>query len=257
VHLAGASIAGGLWTRKRKAAIRDSRIDGTQLLAKTLATLDQPPAVLVSTSAVGYYGSRGDEVLTETSAPGEGFLSDVVKDWEAAATPAATAGIRVVYPRFGVVLAGEGGMLPLISLPFRFGTGGPLGNGRQYFSWIAIDDLVGILFEAIVNDDLSGPVNAVAPQEVTNAEFTRTLARVLRRPAFFRVPAPIMKAAAGQLAEEVILVSQRTRPTVLQDTGFQFAFPTLEQALRYELGKHVPEQAAAHVGRASDERRVA
>jgi uncharacterized protein (TIGR01777 family) len=237
VHLAGASIAGGLWTRKRKNAIRDSRVLGTHLLAKTLAGLDRPPSVLVSTSAVGYYGSRGDEVLTETSAPGEGFLSDVVQEWEDAATPASRAGIRVVHPRFGVVLAGEGGMLPLISLPFRLGVGGPLGSGKQYFSWIAIDDLVGVLFESIVNPDLEGPVNAVAQQETTNAEFTRTLAHVLHRPAFFRVPAGVMKLVAGQLAEEVILVSQRVRPSRLADVGFPFAFPTLEQVLRNELGR--------------------
>jgi hypothetical protein len=257
VHLAGASIAGGLWTRKRKTAIRDSRIHGTHLLAKTLANLDRPPAVLVSTSAVGYYGSREDAVLTESSAPGEGFLSDVVQAWEDAATPAARAGIRVVHPRFGVVLAGEGGMLPLISLPFRFGAGGPLGSGRQYFSWIAIDDLVGVLFESIVNGDLEGPVNAVAPQEATNAEFTDSLAHVLHRPAFFRVPARAMKLAAGQLAEEVILVSQRVRPSRLTDSGYQFAFPTLEQTLRHELGRYDRGNVTSRIDRAGVDRRVA
>ena len=257
VHLAGASIAGGLWTRKRKAAIRDSRIHGTHLLAKTLAGLDNPPAVFVSTSAVGYYGSRGDAVLTESSAPGEGFLSDVVQAWEAAAAPAARAGIRVVHPRLGVVLAGDGGMLPLISMPFRLGAGGPLGSGRQYFSWIAIDDLVSVLFEAIVNDELEGPVNAVAPQEVTNAEFTETLARVLHRPAIFRVPAGVMKLAAGQLAEEVILVSQRVRPERLADSGFQFAFPTLEQALRHELGRYDRDHGTSQIDPVGSSRHVA
>jgi uncharacterized protein (TIGR01777 family) len=257
VHLAGASIAGGLWTRKRKAAIRDSRIHGTHLLARTLSELDQPPAVLVSTSAVGYYGSRADEVLTETAAPGEGFLSDVVQGWEDAATPAVKAGIRVVHPRFGVVLAGEGGMLPLISLPFRFGAGGPLGSGRQYFSWIAIDDLVGVLFESIVNPELAGPVNAVAPQETTNAEFTDTLAHVLHRPAFFRVPAGVMKLAAGELAEEVILVSQRVRPSRLADSGFQFAFPTLEQTLRHELGRYDGKHVTSKIDFAGVRQRVA
>jgi uncharacterized protein (TIGR01777 family) len=257
VHLAGASIAGGLWTRRRKAAIRDSRVNGTHLLAKTLAELRQPPAVLVSTSAVGYYGSRGDERLDETSAPGDGFLAEVVRAWEDAAIPAARAGIRVVHPRFGVVLAGEGGMLPLISLPFRFGAGGPLGNGKQYFSWIALDDLVGVLHEAIVNDALEGPVNAVAPEMVTNAEFTKTLARVLNRPAFFRVPAAAMKLVAGQLAEEVILVSQRVMPMRLDEVGFQFAFPTLEQALRHELGRYEGERASESVERLTSHRRVA
>ncbi len=257
VHLAGASIAGGLWTKKRKAAIRDSRIDGTQLLANTLAGLERRPAVLVSTSAVGFYGSRGDEVLTETSGPGEGFLSEVVQDWEQAATPAARAGIRVVHPRFGVVLAGEGGMLPLISKPFRLGVGGPLGDGQQYFSWIAADDLIGVLHEAIVNDALEGPINAVAPDEVTNNEFTRTLAAVLHRPAFFRVPAGVMKFVAGQLAEEVVLASQRTRPEVLEKTGFQFGFLSLEQALRHEFGRYGSDWPAERIGRAIDERRIA
>lgn len=256
VHLAGASIAGGLWTRKRKAAIHDSRILGTHLLAKTLAGLDRPPAVLVSTSAVGYYGNRGDEVLTETSAPGEGFLSGVVQEWEAAASPAAAAGIRVVHPRFGVVLAGEGGMLPLISLPFRFGVGGPLGSGQQYFSWIAIDDLIEVLYESIVNRSLEGPVNAVAPQEVTNQEFTETLARVLRRPAVFRVPAAAMKLVAGQLAEEVILVSQRVKPARLDEAGVTLDFTGLEQTLRLELGRFGSEQPGANT-RPAAQRHVA
>jgi uncharacterized protein (TIGR01777 family) len=257
VHLAGASIAGGLWTRKRKAAIRDSRVLGTHLLATTLAELKQPPAVLVSTSAVGYYGSRGDTVLTEAAGPGEGFLSGVVEEWEAAATPAARAGIRVVHPRFGLVLAGEGGLLPLISLPFRMGAGGPLGSGRQYMSWIALDDLVGVIFEAIVNPALSGPVNAVAPNPVTNAEFTRTLASVLHRPAIFKVPAPAMKLVAGQLAEELILVSQRVIPSRLEETGFTFALPTLEQALQYELGRYDGVHTPSLVPPAIEGRRAA
>ena len=165
--------------------------------------------------------------------------------------------MRVVHPRFGVVLAGEGGMLPLISLPFRVGAGGPLGSGRQFFSWIAIDDLVGVLFEAIVNPALEGPVNAVAPQETTNAEFTDTLAHVLHRPAFFRVPAGMMKLAAGQLAEEVILVSQRVRPARLTDAGFQLAFPTLEQALRHELGRYDRKLVTSNIDLAEVRQRVA
>lgn len=257
VHLAGASIAGGLWTRKRRAAIRDSRVNGTSLLARTLADLSQPPGVLISTSAVGFYGDRGDEVLTEQSAPGEGFLADVVQAWEKCATPAAAAGIRVVHPRFGVVMAGEGGMLPLISLPFRFGAGGPLGNGEQYLSWIALDDLVGVLFEAIVNEGLRGPVNAVAPEPVTNAEFSKTLGKVLRRPSFFRTPASLMKLAAGQMAEEVILVSQRVMPVVLGDAGFEFAFPSIEQALRHELGRYDSTQTQAEMVAVSDTREAA
>lgn len=257
VHLAGVSIAGGLWTRKRKAAIRDSRVNGTHLLARTLAGLRQKPKVFVSTSAIGYYGDRGSERLTETSAAGGGFLADVVQAWEEAATPAARAGIRVVHPRLGVVLAGEGGMLPLISMPFRFGVGGPLGNGGQYMSWIALDDLLGVLYEAIVNERLEGPVNAVAPEPVTNAELTKTLAKVLRRPAFFKVPGAAMKLVGGQLAEELILVSQRVEPTRLEAAGFQFAFPTLEQALRHELGRYDGSHGASTIQPVASNRRVA
>jgi uncharacterized protein (TIGR01777 family) len=181
----------------------------------------------------------------------------VVEEWEAAATPAARAGIRVVHPRFGLVLAGEGGLLPLISLPFRMGAGGPLGSGRQYMSWIALDDLVGVIFEAIVNPALSGPVNAVAPNPVTNAEFTRTLASVLHRPAIFKVPAPAMKLVAGQLAEELILVSQRVIPSRLEETGFTFALPTLEQALQYELGRYDGVHTPSLVPPAIEGRRAA
>jgi uncharacterized protein (TIGR01777 family) len=244
VHLAGVSIAGGLWTEKRKAAIRDSRVKGTRLLSQTLAGLRQPPEVLVSTSAIGYYGSRGSERLNETATAGDGFLAGVVQEWEAAATPAAEAGIRVVHPRFGVVLAGEGGMLPVISMPFKFGVGGPIGDGQQYMSWIALDDLVRILRETILNDDLRGPVNAVAPNPVTNVEFSKTLARVLHRPAFFRTPATMMKLAGGQMVEELILVSQRVVPDQLDRVAFTFNFPELEPALRHAFERHDPEPEA-------------
>jgi uncharacterized protein (TIGR01777 family) len=257
VHLAGVSIAGGLWTRKRKAAIRDSRVNGTHLLATTLAGLTHPPHVLVSTSAVGYYGDRGEERLTEASTAGEGFLAGVVQEWEDAAIPAAKAGIRVVHPRFGVVLAGEGGMLPLISLPFRFGVGGPLGSGRQYLSWIGLDDLVGILFESIVNESLDGPINAVAPEPVTNAHFSRILAKVLHRPALVRTPAAPMKLAAGQLADEVILVSQRVEPTHLEAAGFRFAFPSVELALRHELGRYDGVQRSLAISSRTGDQQVA
>ncbi len=238
IHLAGVSIAGGRWTRSRKAAILSSRLDGTHLLAKTLAHLSRPPRVFVSTSAVGYYGSADSEVLTERSAPGSGFLADVCKGWEAAAQPASAAGIRVVHPRFGVVLAAEGGLLPLISRVFQLGGGGPLGSGEQYMSWIALDDLVGVLLHAVTDESLKGPVNAVAPEPVTNREFSSTLARVLHRPAFVRTPAAAMRLAGGELADELILASQRALPAKLSDQGFEFAFPTLEDALRQELGRY-------------------
>ncbi|HYH11531.1 MAG TPA: TIGR01777 family oxidoreductase, partial [Thermomicrobiales bacterium] len=237
VNLAGVSIFGARWTERRKKAIRESRVNGTDLLARSLSGLSRRPRVLVSTSAVGYYGSRGTEMLTEESAPGDGFLAGVVRDWEAAATPAAEAGIRVVHPRFGVVLAHEGGMLPLVALPFRFGVGGPLGNGRQYMSWIGLADLVELLRQAIADEALQGPVNAVAPDAVTNAEFSATLARVLGRPSFLRLPERVMRLAGGQLADELILVSQRVVPAKLLEQDFQFSYPTLDRALRHELGR--------------------
>lgn len=236
VHLAGASIASGRWTDARKRAIRDSRIDGTTLLATTLAKLGTPPSVLVSTSAVGYYGSQGDTRLTEQSAPGEGFLADVVKEWEAAADPARKAGIRVVHPRFGVVMAGTGGMLPLLARVFRAGIGGQLGDGQQYFAWVDIDDLIGMLLKSIIDEELAGPVNAVAPQQVTNAEFTSAMGRVLRRPTLFRVPAFAMKTVAGELADDLMLASQRVVPERLNEIGFNFAYPTIDASLRHELG---------------------
>lgn len=237
VHLAGASIAGGLWTESRKKTIRQSRIDGTRLLATTLAGLTSPPGVFVSTSAVGYYGDGGETVLNESAPMGEGFLAEVCRDWEAAADPAREAGIRVVHPRFGVVFAGEGGMLPLLARVFRLGGGGRLGDGEQYLSWIAADDLLGVLLECIARTELSGPVNAVSPGVVSNAEFTRVMGRVLHRPTLIPVPKVAMQTVAGQLADELILVSQRAVPQRLEETGFPFAFPTLGGALRFELGK--------------------
>lgn len=257
VHLAGVSIFGGRWTRRRKAAIRESRVVSTDLLSRSLAGLNRPPRVLVSTSAVGYYGNRGDDLLTEESAPGEGFLAGVVRDWEAAAAPAAEAGIRVVHPRFGVVLAGEGGMLPLVSLPFRVGMGGPLGGGRQYMPWIGLVDLVTILSEMIAEESYRGPVNAVAPEAVTNAEFTATLARVLGRPAFLRVPGRVMRLVAGQLADELILTSQRVEPVVLREHTFPFRFPMLEQALRHELGREDTNGDSPESITSLDDRRAA
>lgn len=236
VHLAGASIAGGLWTEKRKRLIRSSRVDGTALLSQALASLAQPPKVLVSTSAIGYYGDGGQQVLTEGSASGTDFLAEVCRAWEGAASPARKAGIRVVHPRFGLVLDGEGGMLPLMSLPFKMGVGGEIGSGDQYMSWIMLDDLVDILLESIDNESLSGPVNAVAPHPVTNAEFTRAMGRVLRRPTFMKVPAFAAKAVGGQLVEQLILVSQRVVPAELNETGFAFRYPTIDTALQAAFG---------------------
>ena len=235
IHLAGVSISGSRWSSARKEAIRSSRVQGTTLLAQTLASLQQPPAAFVSTSAVGIYGSRGDEELTETSSAGTGFLADVCQEWESAADSARTAGIRVVHPRFGVVIAGEGGMLKQLLLPFKLGVGGRIGNGKQYLSWIAIDDLLSVLLESVMNDSLVGPVNAVAPESVTNEEFTKALGATLHRPTLLPLPETAVKVAFGEMADELLLTSQRTEPARLNDAGFQFSFPTIQRALEHEL----------------------
>lgn len=245
VHLAGVSIADGRWTSARKRAIRDSRLDGTALLARTVAHLRQPPRVLVSTSAVGYYGDGGESPITEESPRGKGFLARVCAEWEAAAAPAAEAGIRVVHPRFGIVLAGDGGVLSRLLPIFRLGAGGPLGSGRQYFSWIALDDLLGVLLASIADSSLAGPVNAVAPESVTNRQFTDVLGHVLRRPTVLPAPAAALRLALGQMADELLLASQRVEPARLEDAGFSFRYPTLEEALRHELGRHGGEFAPA------------
>src|SRR5919107_3974270 len=203
IHLAGVSIAGGRWTTARKAAILGSRLQGTSLLAETLAHLQRPPRVLISASGIGYYGDAGNAPLTEESPPGAGFLADVCRAWEEATAPAAASGIRVVLPRFGVVLSGSGGLLARMIPPFRFGFGGPLGSGEQFMSWIALDDLLGVLLRAIADDRLGGPVNAVTPHAVSNRVFAETLGRILHRPAVLRTPARALRLVAGELADEL------------------------------------------------------
>lgn len=244
VHLAGESIASGRWTKARKRSILESRRQGTRLIAETIAGLKRPPRVLVSASGIGFYGDGGQAVLTEQSPQGQGFLADVCQIWEHETAPAAAAGIRVVTPRFGVVLSGTGGMLKRLAWLFKAGGGGRLGSGKQYMSWIALDDLLAVLLEAIANPALEGPLNAVAPGTVTNAEFTSTLAATLNRPAIARVPAPVLRLAAGELADELLLVSQRAMPARLTEIGFRFDFPTLESALRHELGRTRPASLA-------------
>jgi hypothetical protein len=237
VHLAGESIAAGRWTAARKARILESRVKGTSLLAETLAGLRERPRVLVSASAVGYYGDRGEEALREESASGSGFLADVCRQWEAGAVPAAQGGIRVVHPRFGIILSQSGGALPRLLLPFRLGLGGRLGSGRQFMSWIALDDAVGAICHALTHDDLKGPVNTASPTPVRNREFTRTLGRVLRRPTVFPLPAFAARLAFGQMGDELLLASQRVEPAKLLAGGYQFGFPDLESALRHLLVK--------------------
>jgi uncharacterized protein (TIGR01777 family) len=238
IHLAGENL-GHRWTRRRKASIRNSRVRGTQLLSETIARLERPPRVLIAVSAVGIYGNRGNELLTDTSQPGDphrDFLVAVCLEWEAAADPARAAGIRVVHPRFGVVLSPKGGALRRLLPPFRLGLGGHLGDGSQWMSWISIHDAVGILRYALVAD-LHGPVNATAPEPVTNRSFTRTLGRVLRRPTLFPVPAVALRLALGEMADRTLLSSARVVPSRLLQSGYRFEHPELEGAFRQVLGK--------------------
>ncbi len=236
VHLAGEPIL-GRWTAAKKRRIKDSRVLGTRLLAEALATLARRPSVLVCASAEGYYGDRGDEVLTEESAAGHGFLAGVCREWESAADPARQAGIRVVNIRTGLVLARGGGLLKTLLLPFQLGLGGPIGRGRSYWSWVTLDDLIAVYRFAIASESLSGAVNATAPAPVTNAEFARTLGIVLRRPAVLPVPPVALRLMYGrQAAEEAMLSGARLAPARLLAAGFKFRYPELEPALRHVLG---------------------
>ena len=237
VHLGGRNIAAGRWTAAVKAQLRQSRVQTTQLLAERLAGLVAPPRVLVCASAVGIYGHRRDEELDEESDTGEGFLAELGRAWEGASALAAEAGIRVVQARLGIVLSRRGGALAKMLLPFRLGLGGKIGDGRQYVSWISLEDAVAALIYAVENDALRGPVNLTAPQSVTNAELTRTLGRVLRRPTLLPLPAFAAKVVLGELAEEGLLASQRVRPKRLLEAGFEFAHPELEGALRHALAR--------------------
>jgi uncharacterized protein len=237
IHLAGASIAGRRWSDAQMRRIRESRTGGTALLAGAAARASRRPRVLVSASAVGLYGDRGDDVLSEASAPGEGFLPEVGLAWEAAAGPARAAGIRTVHPRFGLVLSPAGGLLDRVLLPFRLGVGGPIGDGRHWMSWIGIDDVAGAVLHALATEDLEGPVNVVAPEPVRNAEFGRVLGRVLRRPAVLPVPALALRLAFGRLADEALLASTRVIPEALEASGYAFRHRDLEAALRHLLGR--------------------
>jgi uncharacterized protein (TIGR01777 family) len=237
VHLSGENLAGGRWTEARKARLRSSRVDSTRFLAETLAGLRLPPRVLVSFSAVGYYGSRGGAWLTEEDSPGDDFLARLTADWEKAAEPAERAGIRVVHPRAGVVLSPAGGALRKMLLPFRLGLGGVVGPGTQYMSWITPDDLVGVVRHLLDRPDITGSVNAATPSPVTNAELTKALGRVLRRPTVAFVPAFALRLVYGEMADATILSSIRVRPERLLATGYRFRFPEIEDALRHVLGR--------------------
>lgn len=236
IHLAGAPVS-DRWTPSARVAIRESRVQGTRLLAERLAGLAQKPEVLVSTSAIGVYGSRGDERLDESSAPGDDFLADVGRAWEEATAPAREAGIRVVQLRVGIVLNPSGGALKKMLPPFQAGVGGRLGDGRQWMSWISREDLIGAYHFALQHPTLEGAVNATAPEPATNATFTATLGRILHRPTLASVPAFVLRGLFGAMADGTILASQRVSPTALEAAGFTFRHPTLSSALRFELGR--------------------
>lgn len=239
IHLAGENVAAGRWTDERKRRIRESRTIPTRNLAGAIAKLppDRRPGVFLCASAVGYYGDRGDEVLTEDSSPGTGFLADVCREWEAATGPAHTAGVRVVNLRFGIVLSAKGGALAKQLLPFRLGLGAALGSGKQWVPWVAVDDVIGAIRHGLTRAAVSGPANLVAPTPVTNREFTKTLARVLGRPAFLRAPRFALRLLFGDLADEGLLASTRAVPAKLQSAGYEFRHPELAAALQSLLGR--------------------
>jgi hypothetical protein len=236
VHLAGESIA-ERWTPEKKHRIQWSRARGTQLIAEAVRQVTVPPKVLVSASAIGYYGDRGAEVLREQSAPGTGFLAGVCRDWEAATEVASRVGIRVVHIRTGIVLSKKGGALAKMLPPFRAGVGGVVGSGKQCMSWIALDDHIGAILHVIQNASLKGPVNLVAPDAVTNRQFTKTLGKILGRPTIFPLPAFAVSLLFGEMGEELLLSSQRVEPAQLAASGFSFRYPHLEPALRHILSK--------------------
>lgn len=237
IHLAGANIAGERWTLRRMAVIRDSRIDGTRALCEILAKFPTPPATLISASGVNFYGDRGPDVLREDASPGTGFLAKVCRGWESATEHARARGVRVVNLRMGLVLGARGGALARMMLPFRLGLGGRLGSGSQYMSWIAIDDLMRVFRHVMETPGIAGAVNAVAPHPVTNAVFTKALARVLRRPAICAVPAFALRVGFGRMAEETVLASIRAEPAALLASGFTFHHPSIDEALRTILGR--------------------
>ena len=236
VHLAGDNIASGRWTAVKKASIRNSRVQGTAVLCEALAQLVKPPKVLLSASAIGYYGDRGETTLREESPPGTDFLAEVCQAWESATVPAVQRGIRVVHLRFGIVLSPAGGALAKMLTPFRLGLGGVVGPGKQYMSWIALDDVLGAIHHALNTEALQGPVNVVAPQPVTNQEFTTTLGKVLRRPTRLPLPALAARLLFGEMADALLLASTRVVPARLVTSGYTFHYPALEKALQHLLG---------------------
>ncbi len=235
VHLAGDNVGEGSWTDEKKRSIKESRVVGTRTLVDALRKVENPPKIFVSASAIGFYGGRGDEILTEESLEGKGFFPEVCAAWEAESEKAADFGARVVMPRIGIVLAKEGGALKEMLTPFKFGLGGTIGSGKQWMSWIALDDLIRIIHFALENNDLRGAVNAVAPHPVTNEEFTDTLGEVLHRPTIIPIPAFGIKLLFGEKGEMLLLEGTRVLPKKLDDFSFEFKFANLKEALKYVL----------------------
>jgi len=235
VHLAGENVAKGRWNSQKKGRILHSRVMGTKLLADYFSAADYKPDIFVSASAIGVYGNRGDELVDETSEPGSGFMADVCKQWEAATASASDAGIRVAHARIGVVLSTRGGALKTMLLPFKLGLGGVIGAGKQYMSWVSLDDVVGMIQFLIAHNSLQGPVNLVAPNPVSNREFTKTLGRALHHPTIFPLPAFVARMAFGEMADELLLASTRVLPKKLIDSGYQFLHPELEEAFEQML----------------------
>jgi uncharacterized protein len=237
IHLAGASIADGRWDASRKALLQTSRIESTRHLMHSLSQLKSPPRVIVSASAIGIYGNRDDEMLVESSEPGHDFLAELCRAWEAESAHGAGFGARVVMPRFGIVLGSQGGALPRMTLPIKMGVGGKLGTGRQWMSWVTLTEIVNVIQFALANANLSGPVNAVAPNPARNSDFIRVLAKTLHRPAIFPAPAFALRLALGEMAGALLLSSQRVLPAKLEQAGYRFVHPDLSEALQSVLGK--------------------
>jgi len=234
INLNGRNIADGRWSSAVKNALRSSRLDATRTIVEAISRAKNPPRVLINASAVGYYGDRGDDFLDETSSLGEGFLAELSRDWETAALAASSDRTRVVLLRLGMVVAREGALGRMLT-PFKLGVGGPIGSGRQYWPWIGIDDVAGVTKLVLENDEIMGPVNVVSPQELRCSEFAQTLGRVLHRPAFLPMPAFAARIALGEMAEGLLLASARVRPKVLENAGYEYRAPTLEEAIQVAL----------------------
>lgn len=237
INLAGENVSEGRWTEEKKRKIKDSRLLGTRILCEMVTRLQSPPRLLISASAIGYYGSRGDQFLTEKSPPGKGFLAEVCKKWEAVTEPATIRGIQVVQLRIGVVLSPKGGALKKMLMPFKLGLGGVIGSGNQWVSWISMDDLMGVFLHIIGHSEIHGPVNAVAPNPVTNRKLTEEIGAILRRPTIFPVPEFLVRMMFGEMGEELLLSSTRVVPEVLNNTGYTFLYPELKDALAYMIEK--------------------